>query len=251
VRVPPAPLSENAGLAFRGEPAWAPAQLTDRPAKQLLAAANACGRPNSDVLRRRLAVVDGVPVESWAIDFPAHFTSQECALYEQPFARLANAGTNPHANPDLRRALARLSRYLAMPAEADVPDWIWVEDELLPDASLVAVAREDDFAHGVLSSAAFAAWYAAHRPAAPSADRVVASFPFPWPPATTLNALTAAQEESRHAIARAIRAGNAEQLSEATARAYGWAADLPEDELLRSLTKLHALRAQSPDGSSS
>ena len=60
----------------------------------------------------------------------------------------------------------------------------------------------------------------------------VESFPFPWPPATTLNALTSVQEESRHAIARAVRAGSIEQLNEAVARAYGWPVDLAEDELL-------------------
>ena len=36
----PVPLSENAGLAFLGEPAWAPAILTARQAEKLHAAAN-------------------------------------------------------------------------------------------------------------------------------------------------------------------------------------------------------------------
>ena len=235
--VPSFALPENAGLAFRGETAWPAAQLTDRQAQQLAAATNRCGRPNSDVLRKRLAVVSGAPAESWQVDFPAHFTDQEAALYEQPFARLAGTWRNPHADPELRRALARLSRYLAMPADADVPDWIWVEDELLPDASLVVVAREDDFTHGILASAAFAAWHQAHRTALP-ADRIVESFPFPWAPATGLNALTVAQEESRHAVARAIRAGNIDQLNTAVARAYGWPVDLGASELLESVTAL-------------
>ena len=238
----PKVLSENAHLAFRGEVIWPAAQLGKREARQLLTATNRCGRPNADVLRRRLAVVAGAPAENAALDFPTHFTDQEAALYEKPFARLGGAWRNPHAQPDLRRALARLSRYLAMPAAAETPDWIWVEDELLPDASLVVVAREDDFIHGILSSAAFAAWHAAHR-AATTVDRIVASFPFPWPPATTLNALTVAQEETRHAVARAVRAGNTEQLNAAVARAYGWPVDLAEDELLDKVTEAHRKRA--------
>lgn len=238
----PPPLPENAGLAFLGEPAWPAAQLTAREAQQLAAAANRCGRPNADVLRERLAVAKGAPVRGWQIDFPAHFTDQEAALYEQPFARLGGSWRNPHTRPALRRATARITRYLAMPADADAPDWIWVEEDLLPDASLVVVARDDDFAHGVLSSHAFTVWHAAHRSAGP-ADRVVASFPFPWPPATTLNALTATQEESRHAIARAIRAGNPAALNEAVARAYGWAVDAEANELLASLRNLHQKRA--------
>ncbi len=119
------PLAENAGLAFLGETAWPAAQLTGRQAKLLLAAPNRCGRPNADVLRRRLAVADGTPAESWQIDFPVHFTDQEAALYEKPFALLTGSWRNPHAQPDLRRALARLSRYPAMPADADTPDWLW------------------------------------------------------------------------------------------------------------------------------
>jgi len=116
----PAPtlLRENAGLAFLGEAAWPPSVVAERQAGKLAAAANACGRPNSDVLRRRIALVSGQPVESWQIDFPDHFTAQEAALYEQPFAQLQrkapkDSWRNPHANPDLRRALARISRTLA------------------------------------------------------------------------------------------------------------------------------------------
>ena len=241
--VPLSALPENTGLAFRGETPWPPAQLTARQARQLAAATNRCGRPNSDVLRRRLAVIDGAPAENPQIDFPAHFTAQEAALYEQPFARLAGTWRNPHANPDLRRALARLSRYLAMPAAAETPDWIWVEDEMLPDASLVVVAREDDFTQGVLSYAAFALWYRAHRASLP-ADRLVESFPFPWAPATGLSALTAAQEESRHAVARAIRAGNGEQLNEAVSNCYGWANDLSDEARLEKLISLHCSRGR-------
>ena len=231
----PAALAENAGLAFRGEIAWAPALLTEHDAQRLLAVANTCGRPNADVLRRRLAVVDGEPAESWQIDFPAHFTDQEAALYEQPFALLqqrAGLWTNPHAAPALRRALARVSRWLALPADAESPDWRWIEDDLLPDASLLVVARDDDFTHGVLSSHAFALWWAQlHR----QPVLAVESFPFPWPPATPLSVLSKTQEEQRHAIARAARSGDAAQLNAAVHAAYGWPVDLTDGELLSML----------------
>jgi hypothetical protein len=238
----PSALPENAGLAFRGEEEWPIAQLSARQAQQLAAAVNRCGRPNHDVLRQRLGFADGESHASWQIDFPAHYTDQEAALYEQPFARLEGTWRNPCVTPDLRRALARLSRYLAMPATAQTPDWVWVEDELLPDASLAVVAREDDFTHGVLSSSAFAAWFDACRRALPL-ERIVESFPFPWPPATTLNALTATQEESRHAVARAVRDGNSGQLNEAVWKAYGWAPDLSEAEQLEKLHAFHCSRA--------
>jgi hypothetical protein len=242
----PRPLAENAGLAFTGEAAWMPAQLSEREARRILGLANACGRPNADVLRRRLAVVDGTPVESWSIDFPEHFTMQEAALYEEPFALLcrhyAQVGISPHLNPALRRALARVSRWLAMPADADAPDWRWIEDEVLPDASLIAVARDDDYTHGVLASPAFALWHAAHRLLLPP-EEVVASFPFPWPPSRPLGSLDKLQEEQRHAIARAARAGEPEALHAAVLAAYGWPPDQPAGALLTRLTVLHQTRS--------
>ena len=240
----PAALRENANLAFVGEAAWPPAQLTDREAQKLLAAANACGRPNIDVLRGRLAVANGEPVESCQLDFPEHFTAQEAALYEQPFALLqkrANTWLNPHANPALRRALARVSRWLALPIDADTPDWRWIEEELLPDASLLVVARDDDFTHGVLSSQAFTLWWQQFR-----AQPVLAveSFPFPWPPATPLSGLSKTQEEQRHAIVRGTRSGDTDALNAAVLAAYSWPADLDEAELLAQLVALNRTRGE-------
>jgi hypothetical protein len=242
----PAPLETNASLAFLGEAAWPPGLLAEREAKRLMAAPNPCGRPNTDVLRRRLGVVDGEPVEAWQIDFPSHFTLQEAALYERPFAllqkRSGGAWLNPHAQPDLRRALARVSRWLATPADAAAPDWRWIEDDLLPDATLLVVTRDDDFTHGVLASHAFALWRQAHH-ARLSPVQVMESFPFPWPPGTPLSALTAPQEEQRHAIARAVRGANGGQLNAAVSIAYGWQTDLSDEELLGKLVALNQIGA--------
>ncbi len=243
----PKTLPENAGLAFVGETVWPAAVLNGRQAQRLMAADNRCGRPNTDVLRRRVAVADGNRTEAWQVDFPGHFTLQEAALYEEPFDHLQRSAPdwkNPFANPDLRRALARVSRYLAMPAHADMPDWLWIEDELIPDASLVVVARDDDFLHGVLSSDAFAAWHRAYY-ATLTPVQLVESFPFPWNPSTGLSGLTKTQEDFRHAIARAIRADNLDSLHEAVCRAYEWPVDLDSAEITGRLKALHRLRAGS------
>lgn len=245
----PLPLPENAGLAFVGELSWAPAVLTDREARKMLAATNTCGRPNRDVMRRWLAVVAGEPVESWVIDFPEHYRLQEAALYAEPFGLLrrhfAQVGISPYYNPDLRLALARTSRWLAMPVAADEPDWRWIEDEVLPDASLLVVARDDDFTHGVLQSSAFAVWYATHRHNQ-DPTQVVESFPFPWPPGTSLSALTKEQEDQRFAIARAARDGNPDVLNTAVLAAYGWPIGLRAPELVAKLTDLNYERAAEP-----
>lgn len=243
----PVELPENAGLAFRGEAGWPPALLTAAQARKITVAPNACGRPNTDVLRRRLAVAGGKPVEGWQIDFPDHFTAQEAALYEQPFSLLRQRATdaawaNPHAQPTLRRALARLSRFLATPADAATPDWRWIEEDLLPDASLLVVARDDDFTHGMLQSALFAGWHHAHRPRLDPVQ-IVESFPFPWPPATPLSALTASQEESRHAVARAARSGDLDQLNAAVFAAYGWTPERGDEECLKRLVALNRQRS--------
>ncbi len=239
-------LQENTGLAYLGEAAWPPSLLTEREANKLLAAPNTCGRPNSDVLRRRLAVVDDAPAESWQIDFPAHFTAQEAALYEQPFASLqkrsGGAWLNPHAHPDLHRALARVSRYLALPVTATTIDWRWIEEDLLPDATLLVVARDDDFTHGILQSPLFAAWHHAHRTRRLDPVQIVESFPFPWAPATALSALTAEQEELRHSIARAVRRGNPDQLNTVVLAAYGWSTDRADHEMSDRLIALNRQR---------
>ena len=245
----PLPLCENAGLVFLGETAWAPAILTPALAKSLAAARNPTGRPNHDVLRTFVGHDGGRLRQHSQIDFPAHYREQEAALHERPFARLrknvgAQSGSwwiNPHAQPALRHALARLDRFLATPVKADPPAWTWIESEHLPDASLLAVARDDDFTHAVLQSAAFTAWWQAHRRSLPPVQ-IVESFPFPWPPATSLGSLTKTQQDIRSQAARAAIAGDTGQIDSAVAAAYGWPGNRDEREILQALGELHRLR---------
>lgn len=242
-----APLAENAGLAFRGEPAWAPAELTGREAAALRRARNPTGRPNDDVLRRHLGVSTRRTVSHWQIDFPPHFTAQEAALYEKPFARLTTRTggdwRDPHAHPALRAAVARVERYLATPVDASEPAFVWLDSADLPDDSLLVVARDDDFAPGLLGSRAFAGWWREfHSPRLPA--RTVDSFPFPWPPHTALGSLSRGQQEHRQNVANAARAGSADALETAVAAAYGWPAGLDDSELLARLRELHTQRAQ-------
>jgi len=105
------------------------------------------------------------------------------------------------------------------------------------------VVRDDDFAHGVLQSRVFAVWW---QHVGPSQTRLgtLQSFPFPWPPATPLGRLTAAQEERRHDLARAARSGNPEGIDAAAASAYGWPAHLPEPELLSRLLEINHHRQE-------
>ncbi len=247
----PQPLVENSGLAFVGEPVTAAGTLTAKAAGQMLGARNSHGKPNADVLRQ---VVNAAnlhrPGCMWQIDFPAGLTEAEAALFAQPFQRLRHSvgkdrdrwWVNPHADGRLRTALARRDRYLATPLGARTPEFTWIESSVVPDATILAVARDDDFTSGMLQSRLFAGWWRAVHPVR-TPTLAVDSFPFPWPPSVTLNALTSTQEEHRHAVARAARGGDPEQVNSAVLAAYGWTAGLDAGELLAHLQELNRRRA--------
>jgi hypothetical protein len=243
-------LPENDGLAFNGEPPWPPAAVNRQQAQALSEAGNPSRRPNRDVLRRYVGVHLRHMHERWQIDFPSHLTVQEAALYTGPFSLLEQrqAGVagqwwiNAHANPALRTTLARLDRFLATPVEESNLAWTWMEDDWLPDNSLLVVGRDDDFIHGVLQSRLFALWWQAHAPHH-ALTLVVESFPFPWRPAAPLGSLTGLQQDLRAEISRAARSGGLEQVNGAVATAYGWPADLEKGELFARLDQLHQRRA--------
>lgn len=237
-----APLAENLPFAFRGEEIERARILEAPAARRLLAARNPTGKPNADVLREFIGLApDGDEVRRWALDFPAEMTPAEARLYVSPFALcektrvpLVSAGRQP----DLRNALARVERFLAAPAAEPDPDFAWIEGELLPDASLVVWARDDDFSAALLASRAFALWAAA----AGDLPAALRSFPFPWPPGTPLSSLSREQEESRFDLSRAARSEDLEAIEAVSARAYGAPGECTDAEWLGRLRALHATR---------
>lgn len=252
----PRALRENANLAFCGEPPWMPALLNNFQAEALLRTANPSGRPNEDVLRPYTGWHSGQPRKRWQIDFPDHFTESEVLLYEGPASLLrqrtaaasiaANWWRNPQAIPPLRVALARIDRYLTAirPAARVAPHttWSWTESSLLPDDSLVAIVRDDDFTQGILHSREFALWWQTYATAA-SPIAAFEAFPFPWSPLAPLGGLTALQQELRYNIVRAARQQDPEAIRHAVSTAYGWAKGLSDAESLDRLHALHQRRA--------
>lgn len=246
----PRPLPENAGLGFQGERVALTASIPPKMAERMLGTRNPHGKPNSDVLRQLVTAADPRrPAVHWLVDFPANMGEREASLYEHPFHQLHRAmrptsnrwWVNPHANERLRSALARRERYLATPIAADPPAWTWFDSAVLPDETLIAVARDDDFTQGILSARPFAAWWRQiHSRRTPTL--AITTYPFPWSPAKGLSDLTAAQEEQRHAIARAARSGRSAALEDAVAAAYGWPGDLSDEELLARLEDLNRTR---------
>ncbi|HEY4301604.1 MAG TPA: hypothetical protein VGM73_12060 [Candidatus Didemnitutus sp.] len=244
-------LPENSQLAFVGEDAWPPAVITERQAEMFRAAANPTGRANSDVLLGFLRLERGQFATRWQIDFSPHLTEQEASVYQAPFkhltkklgADLGKSGlVNPGAKPSLRSGLARLDRFLVARHDEAAPRWIWIDAGWLPDASLVAVARDDDFSHGVLQSRAFLAWWSAVAPEA-GAAAAIESFPFPWPVRTAYGALTGIQQDMRFEIARAARNSDRERLDAMVGTAYGFPPQIDDPELLLRLQRLNRRRS--------
>ena len=250
----PRALPENAGFGFIGEQPWPSAALTSRTATRLLGLRNRHGKPNADVLRPvatagRLARA----APRWQIDFPTDLSEAEAALFAEPFRLLAAAiphrharwWANPHANRTLRSALARRGRFLAADRDAARPDFHWLDAAVLPDSSLIVVARDEDFIRGLLQSPLFTLWWAQF-PRRSRTIRVVHSFPLPWPPGAGLSALSATQEEQRHAVARAERSGRPSELHASVLRSYGWPEGSTEAGLLARLRELNLQRAGLP-----
>lgn len=212
--------------------------------KPLLAAPNQHGKPNADVMRRVIGANAG---ERWIVDFPTDCTAAEAALFEKPFNwlgdRLVGESThfwqNSDANQALRAALARLTRYLATPRNG-APAWEWIDSELLPDDSLLVVPRDDDFAHGLLSSHWFGLWWTKCNDAA-APENAILSFPFPWI-SEEQGRLTREQEDAKFALNRAARAGDQDAIDVAAALAFGWKHPPPDDSALEQLLALHAKR---------
>ncbi|MDP2138490.1 MAG: hypothetical protein Q8J74_11630, partial [Candidatus Didemnitutus sp.] len=211
------------------------------------------GRPNSDVIRKVVnATAPDLVREQWMVDFPPNMDDREASLYEFPFQHLARTvrqksgpwWINPHVDPAQRAALTRRERFLATPIGFD-PAFKWFSSELLPDSTLLVIARDDDFSHGLVSSRLFGVWWhALHSRRTPTL--AVDSFPFPWAPSTPLSSLTRAQEEFRHALARAARSGDRTAVDDAVFATYQWPNDLGDDALVERLAALNRARADQP-----
>lgn len=203
-------LEENAGLSFQGVVLRGQFNISREEAEKMLnQKGNPNGLPNSDVIRRRRTGEDIVSQssDSFVIDFGINMPIEEAAKYIVPFEYLkknvyparqkANQATARekwwiHWNPrtQMREALGNLKRYIATPRVAKHRIFVWLENDILPDAQLVVFARDDDYFFGVLHSKLHELW--ARRLGTQLRDAVSGfrytstttfeTFPFPYPP---------------------------------------------------------------------
>ena len=224
------PLAENAGLCFLGMMKAGPFDIRAATAQAMLSApVNPNGRPNSDVVKRRIGGQDVVhlPRDTWIIDF-AEMPEGEAALYELPFeyvrlhvrpVREANRRERTRrrwwlfgeTRPGLRGKLAPLTRCLVTPEVAKYRVFVWMDTNCVPDHTLHVIAREDAYSFGVVQSHPHELWSLAQgaRMGAGndprySSSRTFETYPFPWPPGRE-------PAEDRDARVRAI-AGAAREL---------------------------------------
>ena len=171
-------LSANVGVAFLGTKKGGPFDINgDLARTMLLRPVNPNGRKNSDVLRPRITGTDMVkrPLDEWIIDFGHSTTLEAATLYEEPFeyalqyvkpVRDKNRRArrreiwwlHSETAPGLRRATAKVERFIGTPRVAKYRLFVWLHKSVLVDDGAIAVGREDDTSFGVLHSRFHEAW---------------------------------------------------------------------------------------------
>ena len=287
-------LKENLGIAFMGDTKGGPFDIPDSLAQQMLASPNPHGRPNSDVVR---PWVNGRDItdrsrEMWIVDF-GDMPLEQATLYEQPF-EYVNAQVRPtrennkrklyaqnwwlhvEPRPGMRNALYGLDRYIATPRVAKHRLFVWIKDDVLVDSAIIAIARGDDYALGILHSHAHEVWALATGTQLREAESgfrytpttCFETFPFPVPADEQQEAIAAAARELdqlRNGWLNPANASAAElkkrtltnlynqrptwlqnvhdKLAAAVVAAYGWPAGLSDEEILEHLLSLNLQRA--------
>src|SRR5664280_1998765 len=180
-----------------------------------------------------------------------------------------------NARPEMRAALHSLSRYLATPRLTKHRLFVWLDAEVLPDSQVIAIARDDDYTLGVLHSRVHETWARATGTQLREVESgfrytpttCFETFPFPRPTDQQREAIaTAARELVRlrngwlnppglDPAALAVRTltnlynerptwlANAHaSLDAAVFAAYGWPAELPDEQILASLLAYNLAR---------
>lgn len=183
------------------------------------------------------------------------------------------------ARPGMRKAISNLSRYIATPMVSKHRIFVWVNTEVVAENLVVVITRDDDYFFGVLHSHFHELWSLRLGTSLENRPRYTPTttfetFPFPWPPGQEptddprlLAIAQAAQELNEKREAWLNPPGMAEadlkkrtltnlynqrptwldlahkKLDAAVAAAYGWPADLPDEEILALLLALNLERA--------
>src|SRR5262249_15029286 len=145
-------LKENADLAFMGVTPAGSFDISGDTARKMLAANNATGRSNSEVVRHYCNAENLVKhrQDIWTIDFGTEMSESEAAQYEMPFEYVKTyvrpermKSKQPErekqmwwiytrSRPEMRAALKPLSRYIATPMVAKHRIYVWLTPDIVP-----------------------------------------------------------------------------------------------------------------------
>lgn len=189
------------------------------------------------------------------------------------------------SRPALRQALTGLERCIITPEVSKHRVFVWMDTAIVPDHTCHVVARDDDYMMGVLHSRihevwtlAQCSWMGVGNDPRYSSSRTFETFPFPWAPDNeptddpSVQAVAEAARElatDRDAWLNPPDASSTElkkrtltnlynanpawlqndhrKLDEAVFAAYGWPADLSNDEILARLLQLNQERSAHQD----
>ena len=171
------PLTENEGVSFSGIQKTGPFEVEGGLARQWLKQPNPHARPNSDVVRPWFNGLDVTrrQRDMWIVDFGADREREDAALYEAPFEHVTvhvkpmrvgkrEARTNEcywlfqWSRPVMRKAIAKLTRYIATPEVAKHRVFVVLPTSVIADKNLVVFARADDTTFGILHSRLHELW---------------------------------------------------------------------------------------------
>jgi hypothetical protein len=199
------PLSANSNLAYMGDTKGGAFDITEAQALEMLRQPNPHGLPNSDVVVPWVNGLDVTrrPRSMFILDFGLTRTEDECAKYQAPFAfvskhvrteRIENNRAlyakywwrHVEPRPGMLAALAPLPRFLTTIAVSKHRLFVWMESPTLPDHSLFAFARADDFLFGLLQSHIHEVWALKQGTRLETRPRYTPTtcfetFPFPFP----------------------------------------------------------------------
>ena len=231
-------LDQNRGVAFMGDTKGGAFDVSgDKAREWLQLPLNPNGRPNSDVLR---PWVNGMDVTrrsagKWIVDFGWIMSEAAAALYEAPFAHcLENVkperGKNRRdsyrkfwwrhveARQGMWNALVGKHRYLVTPRVAKHRFFVWTDYNTIPDSRLFALARDDDFSFGLLSSnihtlwsLATCSWHGVGNDPVYNVRSCLETFPFPEGLTPDIPAAAYAADPRAQAIAKAAADLNAKR----------------------------------------
>jgi hypothetical protein len=170
-------LCANLNCCFIGTKKAGEFEIEEEQALCWLHLPNPHGRPNSDVLRPWVNGNALVTVRRavWIIDAGISMPLDQMAAYEAAFAHVVkfvkpdrdsnqeqrtrdNFWIHKRPSPEMRNALARLGRCVAVVRHSKHLVFSWLSTAILPDDGIYIFARDDDFFLGILASQAHSTW---------------------------------------------------------------------------------------------